>query len=130
MTYLNKTFSFVLLAVLLVANVAFGQAATTSTTLSAAVSDSSVQQIVVASATNINAPSSSHSGSKLYVDREVMDVTAVNSTTITVVRGATGTKATPHASGATVYVGYAATQGQSGRAETVRSGLWRMHGGQ
>jgi hypothetical protein len=94
-----------------VANVAFGQAATTSTTLSAAVSDSSVQQIVVGSATNINAPTSSHSGSKLYVDREVMDVTAVNSTTITVVRGATGTKATPHASGATVYVGYAATQG-------------------
>jgi hypothetical protein len=100
-----------LIAVVLLAASAFGQTATTSTTLSAAVSDSSGQQIVVASATNINAPSSSHSGSKLYVDREVMDVTAVNGTTITVVRGATGTRATPHVSGATVYVGYAATQG-------------------
>lgn len=85
---------------------AAAQAILANTTLSAAVADSSVQRIVLASATGVNAPSSSDftKATYLFVDREVMDVTAVNSTTITVVRGAASSAAAPHASGALVFV--------------------------
>lgn len=82
------------------ANLAVAQTALTSTTLSAAVTDPQARSIVVASATGFTARTT-----VLYVDRELMQIVAVSSTTITVQRGAIGTRATTHASGATVYVG-------------------------
>lgn len=83
-----------------------GQTIFTNTTLSSAVADSKTQTIVVASATGINVRSASDNtkATLLYIDREAMDVTGVNSTTITVRRGAESTPATPHASGAVVFV--------------------------
>jgi len=98
---------------------AFGQTILTMTTLSAAV-PSSVSSttttgqmgiVSVASATNINAPApitaliaTPATSTYLYVDRELMDVRALSGTTVTVVRGAQGTAATSHASGAIVFV--------------------------
>jgi len=94
------------LSLLLFGLPAFAQIIATNTTLSAAVADSKSQLIVVASATGINVRSASDNtkATLLYIDREAMDVTAVNGTTITVRRGAESTPATPHASGAVVFV--------------------------
>lgn len=85
---------------------AWGQTILTNTTLSAAVADAAVQTVVVASATNVNAPSTSDytKATYLYVDREAMEVKAVSSTTITVIRGVNGTTAVPHVSAAFVFV--------------------------
>lgn len=94
------------LVLVLSASVGFAQTILTNTTLSAAVSSSSVQQVVVASATGINAPSVTDStkATIIYVDREAMFVEGVNSTTLTVIRGYAGTFAAPHASSAFVFV--------------------------
>jgi hypothetical protein len=106
---MNKTkkylFGLVLLLVAFV-SAASAQTALTSTTLGAAVSDSKVQSIVVASATGITARSVSDpsKATVLLVDREVMYVTAVNSTTISVIRGYNSTRGASHSSGATVYI--------------------------
>lgn len=75
------------------------QATLTSTTLSAAVADTSTTTITVASATGFSV------NRLVYVDGEAMTITGVSGTVISVARGASGTKATKHASGATVYVG-------------------------
>lgn len=85
---------------------AFGQTVLTMTTLSAAVSDSSVQRFTLASATGVTAPSTSDStkATVLYVDREAVDVTAVSGTTITVMRGTNSTAGRSHISGALVFV--------------------------
>jgi hypothetical protein len=101
-----KNFIRVLSSLLLFAAFGFGQTILTNTTLSTAVSDSSTTFVVVASATGINAPSTQDNTKStfLYVDRELMDVRAINSTTIQVVRGAEGTTAVPHASSAFVFV--------------------------
>lgn len=96
---MKNTLKIVLLVFALV-GFSFGQAATTSTTLSTAVTSTSQQQIVVASATGFAANTT-----QMYVGRELMAVNAVNGTTISVTRGAGGTRATTHVSGATVYVG-------------------------
>lgn len=111
--------SLVLGLLLAVASLGFSQTILTNTTLSAAV-PSTLQStttagilsvITVASATGIAAPAGNTSGilnnitnTYLFVDRELMDVRGVNGTTITVVRGAEGTAATAHASGALVFV--------------------------
>lgn len=98
-----------LLSFLLAAGFALAQTTTTSTTLSTAISSRVATVIVVASATGINAPSPFSTtqplGSILYIDREEMCVTNVNSTTITVIRACNGTTASNHVSGATVWVG-------------------------
>lgn len=71
--------------------------------------------LTVASATGISAPAAntsftsgliatSDAQSYLYVDRELMQVKAVSGTTITVIRGMSGTSAVSHASGAVVFV--------------------------
>lgn len=73
----------------------------TNTTLSASVTTTTQTQWVVASATNIEV------GGQLYVDNELVTVTAVNSTTITVLRTQ---RPMLHASGAVVFV---ATKAQS-----------------
>lgn len=102
---MTKTKLFVC-ALLLLAIPAWGQTILTNTTLSAAVSKAGIGTVVVTSATGINAPSASDYTKQtfLYVDRELMDVRAVSGTTITVVRGAGGTAAATHASGAYVFV--------------------------
>lgn len=97
---------------LLIAPAVMGQTVITSTTLSSAVSDSKTQTIVVASATGINAPSpvtgntglTAQTRTALLIDTEVMLVTGVNSTTITVSRGYDKTFGAPHSSGATVFI--------------------------
>jgi hypothetical protein len=90
---------------------AFGQATTSSTTLSAAI-DNRQQSFVVASATGITVPSfavpNNPTGGNqtiLVVDQEAMFVTGVNGTFITVIRGYAGTLGMPHANGATVWLG-------------------------
>jgi hypothetical protein len=93
-------------SLLLFAGISFGQTILTNTTMGAAVADSNTTIVSVASATGINVPSSSDytQSTFLYVDRELMDVRAKNGTTIQVVRGAEGTTAAPHVSGALVFV--------------------------
>jgi hypothetical protein len=68
--------------------------------------------ISVASATgivglnpNLGVVASQPSQTAVYIDRELMYVVAVNGTTLTVVRGASGTVASPHSSGAMVLFG-------------------------
>jgi hypothetical protein len=92
-----------LLAFLACAAFAFGQTTTTSTTLSSAITSTYGKTIVVASATGFTTGASTPS--VVFIDSELMDVQAVNSTTITVVRGYGGTRASTHASGALVWVG-------------------------
>lgn len=72
----------------------------TSTTLSAAVTSESAQTITVTSATGIAVNTTA-----LFVDWEYMTVRGVSGTTITVTRGAAGTRAAQHISGATVVIG-------------------------
>lgn len=105
MRKLTLVLSLALGAALLAGSVE-AQTALTQTTLSAAVTTTSQRVIQVASATGIAAPSFTTALSyQLYIDDEVLDVQAVNSTLLTVRRGANGTKARTHASGANVYVG-------------------------
>jgi len=78
---------------------AHAQATLASTTLSAAVTDTTSTTIVVASATNFAV------NHLAFVDAEALRVTAISGTTITVRRGTSGTRAGTHASAATVYVG-------------------------
>ena len=80
--------------------------AITATTLSAAIGSTDAS-LVVASATGITAPNN-QTGSGvtfLYVDSELMGVTAINSTYVSVARGLAGTQQVAHVSGATVLAG-------------------------
>lgn len=95
------------LFVLLVASMslAFGQATLSSTTLSSAVASTDAV-VNVASATGITAVGSLNAiQTLLFIDREEMNVTAVNGTVISVTRGFDSTPITAHASGATVWLG-------------------------
>lgn len=96
--HLFRTFGAVLIALLTLQAVASAQTATTSTTLSTALSDTSGRTVVVASATNVEA------GGLLFIDREAMDVVSVSSTTVRVVRGAGGTRPSLHPASSVVYV--------------------------
>lgn len=97
-----KTLAFAVIGLLLAAP-AFGQTALNQTRLSAAVTSSSTRTVVVVSATGITAPSTAQT--YIYVDNELMFVNNVSSTTLTVQRGAGGTTAQPHISGARVLAG-------------------------
>lgn len=123
MKKLTKLFSLALL--LVCAQSAFAQQnSLTQTTLSAAIAGSiqgqgvsattnpPPQLVQVASATgivginpNLGVTASQSNQTAIYVDRELMLVTAVNGTTLTVTRGFNGTVAAPHASGTMVLVG-------------------------
>lgn len=81
----------------------------TTTTLSSAVTATQTS-FTVASATGISAPSlaSGTSGTNLYTwDGELMQVTAISGTLVSVQRGWGGTKAFAHASGILVFIGNA-----------------------
>lgn len=80
------------------------QTTITKTTLSAAVSDTRTTLVTVASASGITASTSS-AQRFILVDRELMQVRAISSTTLTVVRGYGGSTATKHASGSLVTFG-------------------------
>jgi hypothetical protein len=103
-----KTFqSFLVVLALLLVSVRPGLASqntTTQTTLSAAVSDTKTTLLTVASATGISASTTS-TQRFILVDKELMQVRAISSTTLTVIRGANGTIVTPHVSGAVVTYG-------------------------
>lgn len=102
---MKKTLNIIVCALALMGG-SFAQTILTNTTLSAAVTSSSVTTVVVTSATGINAPSATDPSKATYifVDREAMDVRAVNGTTLTVVRGASNSAASAHASSAVVFV--------------------------
>lgn len=74
------------------------QASLTSTTTSAALTDTGTS-VTVASATGIAA------GTILYIDKEAMSVVSISGTVATVRRGVAGSFAAAHASGAVVYAG-------------------------
>jgi len=84
---------------------AFAQTVLSSTTLSSAVTTAAGQIMVVASATGFTAPGTGATLVYALIDREAVAVRTVTSTTIGITRGQLGTRATPHASGATVWVG-------------------------
>ena len=69
-------------------------------TLSSAISDSSTTSMIVSSNTGFTAKTT-----QALIDGEMVDIRAVNGTLITIRRGAAGTAAAPHVSGATGYVG-------------------------
>lgn len=98
-------------SLLLAVSTSWAQATLTSTTLSAAITGTSTQTFTVASATGFSA------NRIAYVDREALRITAVSGTTITAVRGISGTRAATHTSGQTIYVGpgdYFTTYDRSG----------------
>jgi hypothetical protein len=82
---------------------ASAQTVLSSTTLSAAITDTTSRTLTVASATGITAPGNGSTLIYLLVDRELMMVTGITSTTPTVVRGAAGSRAATHVSAATVW---------------------------
>ena len=73
-------------------------ASITNTNLAVAISNSSDRVISVISATGFVV------GYGLYIDREFMIITGISGTNISVVRGAGGTRATPHLIGTVLYV--------------------------
>lgn len=79
----------------------------TKTTLSAAITSAqgSANQVTIASATGVSASSGTLGQRYIMVDRELMEVKAVNSTTLTVLRARGNTTATKHASGSLVIYG-------------------------
>jgi hypothetical protein len=106
MKHTLKTLSLAILLMAFCSVGLFAQASLTQTTLAAAVTASNTQYIVVTSATGITAPSlSAGTSTQIYIDTELMDVEAVNGTTLTVRRGAGGTRATTHNSAQVVYAG-------------------------
>lgn len=121
---LKKLFAIPVLLVLACGSAFAQQNSLNQTTLSAAIAGSFLGQgvssttnpppqlVQVASATgivglspNLGITASQPNQSAIFIDRELMLVTAVNSTTLTVVRGYGGTVAAPHASGAMVLGG-------------------------
>jgi hypothetical protein len=95
-----------------------GQTTLTQTTLTVAVNSATTTIVTVASATNIVAPNNQGSSNStlnsltqidLYADGELMQVTGVNGTNISILRGMSGTLAVQHASGAVVWSGPAAS---------------------
>lgn len=112
----TKLFRSVLWLVVLMAVslTAFGQTHPTFTTLSAAITDERAARMSVTSATGFVA-SNSAAGLDYgaFIDTEFVRITGVTGTTITIQRGQVGTTATPHVSGATVFVGQYGAQNQS-----------------
>lgn len=101
--------TLLLAACLWLSGVAGAQSVVTSTTLSAAISGTTDQQMTITSTTGWNATSSAAQYFAL-VDREIVGVRTVNTTSkvIGITRGQLGSRAVPHISGATVWTAVAA----------------------
>lgn len=82
------------------------QTVLSSTTLSAAITDSTARVFNVASLTGITAPGNGSTLVYLLIDRELVYVTGTNTASLSVsgVRGAASTRAATHISGAPVWV--------------------------
>lgn len=109
-----KTFIKSTLILFALCAASFGQKATTSTTLSAAITGNAPGQWCLASATGVVLPSlaASQNGSYLSADKEIVQVTSAGSTStcFNVKRGTLATSAAySHASGAKVWIGQPAT---------------------
>lgn len=104
---MSKVKQFVIsIAALFVAVAASAQTLPTITTLASGITSKTQQQIVVTSATGISAPTGNQQPTTvLWIEKELMPVEAVSGTTITVRRGAGGTRSVPHLSGAYVDIG-------------------------
>lgn len=87
-----------LIGLLILSTPLYAQTATTSTTLSTAIADTSGTSVTLASATNVEA------GGMLFIDREAFDVVSVSSTTARVKRAAEGTRASLHPTSSPVWV--------------------------
>lgn len=92
------------LALLVLSTPTWAQTVLSSTTLAAAVTDSSGRQISLTSATGVTAPGSGSTQVRLLIDRELMTVTGLNGTIAFVQRGADGTRAVPHINGVPVWI--------------------------
>lgn len=100
-----KLFAFaILLIALLVPNLA-AQTTITKTSLSTAITDTTARQVNIASATGVTATTGTAGARFIMIDREIMEVTAISSTTLTVQRARSSTTATKHASGSLVTFG-------------------------
>lgn len=104
---MTKSFSFVVLSILLLASLCFGQTATTNTTLSIAMGRSDTTLTLVSS-TGVSASNGTAPVTGLYIDREYMEVVAnVNSAGTgnnwQIRRGVAGIQS-PHPAGAIVWV--------------------------
>lgn len=88
-----------LIALAALALPAHAQAVLATTTLAEAISSTSATAIRMTSVSDFSA------GEVCYVDREAMYVVSVSGPMVNVTRGYSGTQATTHATGATVYVG-------------------------
>ncbi len=99
-----------LAAVLLVLQAtAYSQSQPTFTTLSSAITDQRATRIAVTSATGFTASTGTRDYA-VFIDNELMRITNVSGTQITVQRGYTNTNATSHKSGAIAIVGLVASQ--------------------
>jgi hypothetical protein len=105
LTALSRQAAAALAAVVLLAGVAQAQTAPTSTTLAAALTDSSSQYVTLSSATGLTATSTSAKTYALIDGRELVDVRAVNGAVARITRGLNGSRATAHASGASFVFG-------------------------
>lgn len=105
----RKSLTALALLLTVFATVAHAQTTVTQTTLSSALGiptqTAPNRLVVVASATNITAPTATAPGAEIFVDKEAMCVTSVTSTNVFVTRGCDGTVAAAHGSGSIVYVG-------------------------
>ncbi len=100
---MKKNLTFAILGVFLMVFAGFGQTSTTNTTLSSAI-NSSQTSVTVASATGIVA-SSVGADFLIAVNKEIMKVTAVSGTLLTVQRGAKGTGSSAHVANAVAWAG-------------------------
>lgn len=101
-----KTFALVV-ALLLVASVSHAQTVLSNTTLNGAITSASQNSFVLTSASassqaTVGAPAV---GNCLYVEHEMMQITAISSTRVTVIRGTGGTPANLHPTSAVVFTG-------------------------
>lgn len=83
----------------------YAQTALNSTTLSAAITDTTSQYITVASATGFTLPLSGQTQVYALIDKEIVAVRGVQGTSIQVARGQLSSRATTHLSGSVVLVG-------------------------
>jgi hypothetical protein len=120
---MTKTLNTIAFTVALLLTAAFSQAQTLllPTTFSAAVTSGSARTYVVASAGS--GASACIVGNVAYADRELAFITAApTTTTLTVQRGASGTIAVPHASGALLQCGAPSSFGPSGNTRVDGQG--------
>jgi hypothetical protein len=75
----------------------------TTTTLTAAITTPS-SSAPAGTTINISSATTAAVGGQVYIDHEVMGITAINGTILTVTRGQQGTAATTHNSGAVVII--------------------------